>query len=467
MLVLKAYFIHKRRLMAKIVIIGAGLTGLSAAYHLEQNGFYDYKIFEKENTQGGLCRSIYQDGFTFDFTGHLLHINDPYFYDFLANILDFEHLDKINRKSFIFSHNTYSPYPFQINLHGLPTEVVIDCIEGFVKRKQFKKQTNNYYQWVLQHFGAGFGNHFFFPYQTKIFDYDIKKLSADWTSRFVPQTSLRQIIEGAVKKNQAGNIGYNAHFFYPKQGGIFYLIQQLSKKIRNKIQTNYSVKTVDMQNRLITFENGHFEQFDRLISTMPLNLLLNKIEEKSDMALKSACNKLLCNSVINFNLGIFKENISDKHWIYFPEKQFPLYRAGFYSNFCPKMAPKGCSSIYGEVACLDRSEKHKAEILAAALQKIKKHFKLHKKDILTEKIIHIDHAYVIYNTWREKNIKKIQARLNENKIYSIGRYGQWKYSSMQEAVLDGKTIADKLSFAQYKKYWHAIPQKKNCENRRR
>lgn len=65
--------------MAEVVIIGAGLTGISTAYHFEHYGFDDYILFEKESMPGGLCRSIMQDGFTFDYTGHLLHINNPMF----------------------------------------------------------------------------------------------------------------------------------------------------------------------------------------------------------------------------------------------------------------------------------------------------------------------------------------------------------------------------------------------------
>ena len=69
--------------MAEIIIIGAGLTGLSTAYHLEKQGFTDFQIFEKENVPGGLLRSFKSNGFTFDFTGHLLHINNEYFYNFI------------------------------------------------------------------------------------------------------------------------------------------------------------------------------------------------------------------------------------------------------------------------------------------------------------------------------------------------------------------------------------------------
>jgi len=87
--------------MAKIVIIGAGLTGLSAAYHLEKRGFSDYLLFEKEPSVGGLCRSVQQDGFTFDYTGHLLHTSDDYFRSLIQDIVGFENLNTITRRSFV------------------------------------------------------------------------------------------------------------------------------------------------------------------------------------------------------------------------------------------------------------------------------------------------------------------------------------------------------------------------------
>src|SRR3990170_3724192 len=107
--------------MAKIIIIGAGLTGLSAAYHLEKKGFHDYLIFEKEEQPGGLCRSTYQDGFIFDYTGHLLHISDPYFHQFLEEIIGFEQLISINRKSYIFFHGTITKKTNHLPPVGLET----------------------------------------------------------------------------------------------------------------------------------------------------------------------------------------------------------------------------------------------------------------------------------------------------------------------------------------------------------
>lgn len=428
--------------MAKIIIIGAGLTGLSAAYHLEKAGYYDFEIFEKETDPGGLCRSIYQDGFTFDYTGHLLHISDPSFENIINKYVGKNNLNIITRKSFIYSHDTYTNYPFQTNLFGLPEAVIQDCIIGFVNRPA-KLKSKSFYSWVLTKFGAGFAKHFFIPYQTKIFDYNINKVSASWTGRFVPDTTLEQIISGALSNKQA-SLGYNANFFYPKVGGIFGWIEQFAKQIKTKINTNHEIKKIDFKNKLVLFDKQEPVKYDYLINTMPLDTLIKISIEPSNQNLKASQHKLICNSVVNFNLGLNIPNISDKHWIYFPEKKYPFYRLGFYHNFSQNVTPKNCSAVYGEFAYINKTKKQLEQMLELAILETKKLLNFDEKDILTKKILNIKHAYVIYNFWREQHLTKIHKTLNNSKIYSCGRYGEWKYSSMQEAFLDGQETINKI-----------------------
>lgn len=430
--------------MAKIVIIGAGLTGLSAAYHLEKKGFHDYLIFEKESTVGGLCRSVTQDGFTFDYTGHLLHASDDYFSSLIHSLVGLESFNTIQRKSFIYSHNRYTRYPYQINLHGLPESVIAECIEGFVKRPISKRKPTSFLQWVHQNFGAGFAKHFFVPYQGKIFAYDVKKLTASWTGRFVPQTSLQEIIAGTVKDNIETAVGYNSQFLYPKKGGIFFWVEKLAQHIQKPIATDHCVTNIDIRNKALRFSNGHVQKYDQLINTMPLDSFLHLLQEKSSTSLKKATQKLLCNSVVNFNLGVHNPTLSDKHWIYYPEKKYPFYRIGFPHNFSEHMAPKNCSSLYGEFAYVNKSSTWAHTTLQTCLKKIKELLNIQKSEVATEKIMHISHAYVIYDFWREKNLPKLLTTLHNNDIYCSGRYAEWKYASMQEAVLDGKKIADSL-----------------------
>lgn len=427
--------------MAKIVIIGAGLTGLSAAYHLEQNGFFDYVLLEKEASPGGLCRSVTQDGFTFDYTGHLLHINDAYFRAFIEEIVGLDQFNTITRRSFVYSHGRYTRYPYQVNLFGLPTHVIVECINQFAQRPKKKIGATSFYQWVLHSFGKGLGKHFFFPYQSKIFDYDIKKLSASWTGRFVPNTSLEELLVGSLEDKKEQEIGYNAHFFYPKAGGIYHWVDALYKRLSQPIRFNAAVKEVNLQTNTVTLNDGSHEHFDYVITTMPLDTLLNRLKEKSSSSLQKSSRFLLCNSVINFNLGVHKENLEHKHWIYYPEPEYPFYRIGFTSNFAHTMAPPGCSSLYGELSYLKRPQLYTQNLLHESLTLTKKLFGIEAHTIATEKIIVIDHAYVIYNRWRDTHLPTILRALESENVHSVGRYGAWKYSSMQEAVLDGKEVA--------------------------
>lgn len=342
--------------MSEIVIIGAGPTGLSAAYHLEKMGFDDFNIFEAEDTAGGLCRSIIQDGFTFDFTGHLFHVNDNYVKTFIDSVIGFENFNNIIRRSYVYSQDIYTKYPYQVNMYGLPLETIAECIEGFIKRDASEKKCKTFAEWVLQNFGRGFAKHFFYPYQEKIFCYSVNKLSASWTGKFVPKVSLKELLKGSLTDvNDA--IGYNSQFYYPKKGGINFWVDKFAKKLKTEIHTSHKVDHIDMVNKVVKFSNGHEEKYKTLISTMPLDFLLKNSKQPHKSTLGKTAAKLLCNSVINVNLGVKRPQLSDKHWIYFPEKKYPFYRAGFWHNFSKHMTPDGCSSIYLELSYLKKSEK--------------------------------------------------------------------------------------------------------------
>jgi protoporphyrinogen oxidase len=431
--------------MAKIIIIGAGPTGLSAAYHLEKLKFYDYILFEKEATVGGLCRSLYQDGFTFDYTGHLLHINDEYVHSFVDSLVGLHNFQQITRRSYVYSHKLYTPYPFQTNLYGLPIEVIAQCIEGYVNRNKNKlKKNSSFIDWVYKQFGQGFAKHFFIPYQKKIFSHDLRTISASWTGRFVPGTSLEKIIAGAIFDQTQEQIGYNAEFLYPKTGGIYYWVNAIAQHIKQPIVFNSTVTKIDLSKKKITLANGHTEPFSYIINTMPLDVLLENIHEAPTTTLKRACAHLKCNKVVNFNIGINKPEISNKHWIYYPEALYPFYRVGFPFLLSPAMAPTNYSSISGEIAYMHQSPEWVNTALKKSFSLVKRLFSIDTDDIVTQLIVPISHAYVIYDFWREKNITNLLGTLESHAIYCAGRYAEWKYSSMQEAILDGKNIVNKI-----------------------
>jgi UDP-galactopyranose mutase len=206
------------------------------------------------------------------------------------------------------------------------------------------------------------------------------------------------------------------------------------------------VTTVDATKKVVLFSNGHHEHYDHLITTMPLNNLLLSIKKVPRYAFHQAARKLLCNSIINFNLGFDRPNLSEKHWVYLPEKKYIPYRFGFWHNFSQSMAPPNTSALYGETSYLPRGTtvEQKQVLVKRSIEQVCSLLKIRPENIIAKKILPIPHAYVIYDQWRHIYLPKIHEALKEFSIHSIGRYGGWHYSSMQEAVLDGKRKAEAI-----------------------
>src|SRR5207253_2751037 len=115
---------------AECVVLGAGPTGLSAAYHYGANSL----LLERNPTVGGWCRSIQDKGFTFDYAGHIMFSNDPYVLD-LYRVLLGDNVHWQNREAWIYSKGVYTRYPFQGALYGLPPQVLKECIIGAIEAR--------------------------------------------------------------------------------------------------------------------------------------------------------------------------------------------------------------------------------------------------------------------------------------------------------------------------------------------
>jgi UDP-galactopyranose mutase len=196
----------------------------------------------------------------------------------------------------------------------------------------------------------------------------------------------------------------------------------------------------------VIFKNGHQEKYKKLVSTIPLRDFLSLIINETSTNLSNTSKYLKCTSVVNFNLGFNKEEISPYHWIYFPEKKYPFYRLGFWNNISSLLVPDNTGALYGEYSYRADTKNLKTinKNVSKSIEQVLYLFGLKEKNIIVKKNLDINCAYVIYDQWRERNIKKILNILAQHSVYSIGRYGAWKYASMQEAVLDGYDVVKRL-----------------------
>jgi len=430
-----------------IVIVGAGLAGLSTAYHLSGT---PYRLYEREEQVGGLCRSYQKDGFTFDYTGHLLHFRQPEIKALVERLLAGK-LQRHNRKSFIYSHKTYTEYPFQVNTYGLPAEVVRDCLLGFIatltKPAANVAKDRSFKQWILDNLGEGMAKHFMVPFNEKLWQVSLDELTSDWVSWLVPKPELKDVVNGALGIKEKA-FGYNPSFLYPVRDGIRVLPESFLPGISN-VKNGMELVEVDTKRRRALFRNRQSgesltEHYESLVSTIPVPELVRRCLD-IPAHLKKAAKGLRWVSVYNLNMGVARDHVSDKHWLYFPEPEYPFYRVGFPMNFSPSLGRAGCSSMYVEMSHRPNEQESSEQLVARARSGLEQIGILRPNDeIVVADVKDLHYAYVYFDRHRARALPAILAELERRGIYSIGRYGRWEHTSMEDAIGQGKQLAERL-----------------------
>lgn len=425
--------------MGHTVIIGAGLAGLAAALRLEKEGIESI-VFEKEEKIGGLCRTENRNGFFFDYTGHLLHFKDETFKSLVLSLKE-PVLENKQRNAWIFSRGVFTRYPFQANLYGLPTEIIIDCIYEYSRRHflPYTGPVTDFRQWMEASFGSGIARHFLIPYNTKLYRRDPSELTPDCLGRFIPNSDLKLLLRGALGEGEQ-NLGYNSSFFYPLKGGIMAVVENLARDI--SVNTAERVVKINTGSRRLLTSRGTEVAYSRIISTQPLNELIQSCEDEIDR-IRDCARNLRYVSVLNINLGVYG-SITDKHWVYVPEDKFIFHRIGFTHNFSPLMAPPGYSSIYIEISYdpskgLDKAGAVEQSISSLIAMKIINS----RGQVAMIHTIDIPHAYVIFDHKRKESLQVIRDYLQGKGIYTAGRFGSWDYFSMEDSFMDGWRVAGK------------------------
>jgi protoporphyrinogen oxidase len=431
---------------ASTLIIGAGLTGLSCAWHLGG----DYLLIEKEGEPGGIVRTRdCHNGFLCDGTGHWLHLRNPRMKELVGQLLP-DQMVEHERKAVIHSHGVFTPYPFQANTHGLPAQVVLDCLLGLLKAR-FPNEFGataapapaNFKEWIGRVFGEGIARHFMIPYNEKLLGVGLEELRPEYAERFIPRPSLEDVVKGALGFSRE-SLGYNAKFAYPREGGISALPRAFAKRLAVAPTYHTTVTAVDLRTRTATLSNGRQVGYRRLVNTMPLPKFIAMLQGVPD-EITAAARKLRATTVHYFDIGVRGPGAaaSQYHWIYFPEPEYLFYRSGSYSAVHAGAAPAGCRSYYVEMSGGAQSLLGKPEQLRErVLHDLRKAHVLSDQDeILFMELREIPFAYVIFDHNYEKCRKALLDYLMGQDIFTAGRWGGWGYGGMEDAMLDGLAAA--------------------------
>ena len=409
-----------------ILIIGAGISGLTFAAHCKK----DYLIVEKENSVGGLCRTFYQDGFVWDFAGHFFHFATPEVKKMFEAKVSPTDMVKCVKNTNINYYNTMVTYPFQMNIHELPKQEFIDCLYDLFNKEE-KNEYCSFKDMLYGKFGKSITEKFLKPYNEKLYACDLNELDTDAMGRFFPYANPKQIIDN-MKIDSVQT--YNGTFDYPKMGAQFFIDIIAGLVDSNKIMLNSSINSIDVKKKVAIVKDEEIS-YKILINTMPLNHFVKLINVDYKEQVVGA---LSCNKVLVINLGFDKRAVNTQtHWTYFPDKNINFYRVGYYSN----IIVSDRLSMYIEIGYKENEKINFEEELQFTLENLRKCGIITDHKLISYNMLVINPGYVHITRKSSVAVNNLKKELVKDDIYTIGRYGKWTYCSIEDCMVDAINLS--------------------------
>jgi protoporphyrinogen oxidase len=451
-------------------ILGAGLSGISAADHLGKKNI-PYSIFEAKAHGGGHIHSEVVDGFTWDEGPHVSFTKYQYVKDYFANNCDQQFLEYPTKPTNYYK-GSWIMHPAQSNMYAIPQPLRAECVEDVVAIREDLPagcQPANYQEWIDYAFGKTFAENFPKVYTQKYWTTEPENLTTDWIGKRVYFPEITDMVESA-KGPLTKETHYISSVRYPQQGGYYSYIKNIEAALN--INYNKKLKHISFDKKQLLFEDGEQVSYEKLVSTLPLPMLIQNSDAPEHI--KSSADKLKCSQVLIINVIANHPPVIDNHWIYVYDNDMYATRINFTDLLAPNNGVEGQCGIQVEVYFSDYHPftGDAAEIAKEVVYKelIQMGLVRFKADIQSYHHKWIEWANVIFDNQRIAAQDKVLAWLETKglvreqddlepmtdwdtkagqrlgDIVMAGRFAQWKYYWTDDCVLRGRYISDSLSF---------------------
>jgi UDP-galactopyranose mutase len=446
----------------RIVIIGAGPTGLGAGHRLTELGHDNWVMLEATDRVGGLATSyVDDDGFTWDVGGHVMFSHYPY-YDALVDKLMGDKRTTLTREAWVWMQDRYIPYPFQNNIAGLEPETVMECVMGAIRASAAATadapRPANFLEWMHATMGDGIAKHFMQPYNFKVWATPAELMNYVWIGERVSvvdvEALLRNVIVGAPEKKW----GPNSTFDYPLYGGTGSLYEGMRLTVQAHLELNCPVVSVDPAAKVVRTAGGRTWAYDVLLSTLPIPELLRITEGVPD-AVAAAAGDLMWSGSHIVGIGLDRPTDSDKNWVYFPEPDVPFYRVTYLSNYSPYLTARpGQMSLLTETSRSRFKDEPEETIVQRVVDGLVKTGLMTDDDrslVVARWKYSPDKTYPIPSVKRDAALGVIQPWLRSQGISSRGRFGAWLYEigNMDHSAMQGVEFVNHALFGEPETVW--------------
>lgn len=422
---------------ADTVILGAGIAGLSAGYHLNLHG-QAAVLYEKRDRWGGMCDSFCQDGFTFDHGAHLSFTKDEYvkklFKDSSAAL---RHIPRC----WNYDRGRWIRHPLQNNLLQLDTEEKIRILEDFIERPRNPIDENRSYEdWLIAAYGRYFAENYPGRYTRKYWCQNCRDMGIDWIDQRMNLLSLRDMLYGAFEQ-ETGNQYYIKQMLYPEKGGYRAFLSQMAAVCR--IEYGKEVVEINPKKKSVAFADGRTVFYERLLSSIPLPAAVRLIADAPWEIVKIAA-ELDYTSVALVSVAASSPITKDYHWFYIYDEEIKPARASLPVMKSHHNVPSGKGSVQFETYFNGREHNtiSESKLVDHVLTKGEEMGLFDKSSVLFADYRFCQYANVTCTKGARRRSETVKKFLKDCGISVIGRYGEWDYLWSDQSLLSGKKAAE-------------------------
>jgi protoporphyrinogen oxidase len=432
-----------------VAVIGAGPCGLGCLREFDRLGMHDVVVLEAASGPGGLASSVTDArDFTWDRGGHVVFSHHGEFDRLLADVLGDEVLHH-DRSSWVLADGSWVPYPFQNNLHRLDPDTALECLVGMIEAEGSVDGTD-FGSWIRATFGPGVARHFMTPYNEKVWATAVSAMSANWIAERVSVTDWRQVLASALSGTDDPAWGPNNRFAFPAVGGTGEIWRRAAAPHGDRIRYNSAVEWIDAGAGELRTVTGDEVAFDHLVSTMPVDLLVEQTIDSPD-EVRRAAGELVHNTVHVVGVGYETPLNDDRSWLYFADPEVPFYRATNFAKYSPANVPDSDTRRFSSWMCeVSSSVTHPrpldglGEEVEAALRRTG--VVAGRPDVASLHIEEVPYAYPVPTLGRDAALGTVLPWFEQRRIHSRGRFGTWRYEvgNMDHAVKMGTDVARRI-----------------------
>jgi protoporphyrinogen oxidase len=442
-----------------VIVLGAGLAGLSCAYELCKAG-HKVTILEREPVPGGMSHSYQLGEFTVDHGPHRFHSRDK---ELLAHVHEVMDNDLVvrDRVSRIYLKGRFFNYPLQAGnvIRNLPPHILIKAFIDYIGiriRNRFKPIPDSHFEnWVMKRFGKTLYDIFFGMYTEKTWRMPCNQISADWASQRISQLNLWDAVVKTLRPPKHGEVrSLVSKFWYPRVGGIGALGLNYANKIRKMggdIFTGTPVERIYREGEKVTgvawTRDGKrtVEQPDYVVSTIPLPRLIELMDPAAPEDVKRSISKLRYLSIVFVYLEVHRPIVTTDHWVYLPEKHLKVHRISEFKNFSAETGPRDRTMICAEITCVPGDEMWNMSLedgSRVAIRDLESIGLLKPGEAKGVFLTKVYYAYPVYDLTYKENLQKLLqfVRPFEN-LDTTGRQGLYRYNNMDHSIAMGRKMA--------------------------